>query len=74
MGMTSEEIKIMAAGGKCRITNGAGQYLAYGKDRKIEFVDDKKRAFVYDYVKDNVPGQLEQVRQAFKAEWYAEAI
>jgi hypothetical protein len=71
MGLSSEEVKIMAAGGRCRIVNDAGQFLAYGKDRQIQFVDDKDRAFVYDYVRDNVPGQLEQVRQMYSAKWYA---
>lgn len=71
MGLTSEEIKIMAAGGRCNIVNDAGQYLAHDRAGKISFVEDKNRAFVYDYVKDDVPSQLEQVRQTYSAKWYA---
>ena len=73
MGLTAEEIKIMATGGLCRIVNDAGQYLAYGDDGKIKFVDDTARAFVYHYVNDNVPSQIEKVRQMYNAKWYAVA-
>jgi hypothetical protein len=71
MSLTSEEIKIMAAGGRCCITNDAGKYLAYGKDGKIAFVDDKSKAFIYDFIRDNVPIQIEQISQAYKVEWHA---
>ena len=74
MGLTSEEIKIIAAGGKCHIVNDAGQYLAFGTDGKIQFVEDKSSAFVYDYIKDNVPGQIENVRQLYAAHWYAMSV
>ncbi len=69
--MTPNEIQIMAGGGRCVIMTDTGKYLGFVRPGQIGFVDSKDRAFCYDYVKDNVRGQIEQVEQAHGIKWQA---
>ena len=69
MGLTTSEIKIMAGGGKCRIMCD-GQYLSFHGKEPV-FIDKKEDGVVYDYVGDNVRGQIDFVKDRFHRDWEA---
>jgi hypothetical protein len=64
------EIRIMAGGGKCRIVDGNGLYLHFEKGKPV-FKAGRIGSVVYDYVKDDVPAQIENVKESFGADWFA---
>lgn len=68
--MTEEEIKIIANGGSCVIINEKGQYVGREKG-EIAFTNNIKKAFVYNYIDDNVPIQINHVEQQFGKKWKA---
>lgn len=70
--MLVNEAVIIASGGRCHIVNEKGKYIGFDRERKIAFLDDSQRAFVYDFVKDDVPSQLAKVEEMFpQAKWRA---
>ncbi len=57
-------------GVKVLIVNEHGQYLA-GTATHWEFTEDRNRARVFDYTRDQVPEQLRIVRRAHGTVWIA---
>ena len=68
--MTINELRIMAGGGRCRIKDASGKYLAF-RGREPIFVDDAQQGVVYHYVSDNVAGQIAFVTGRFHQTWEA---
>lgn len=69
--MTTNEIQIMAAGGRCVIKTHDGHYLGISLGKPV-LVDSPTCAHVYSYVNDNVPGQLAGVKEQLGFDWTVE--
>lgn len=82
--MTPSEIKAFArrvntdralAGKQVAIKNADGLYLCRTEpDGDLGWATERSMAFIYDYTKDKVGDQLEQVERQFGAKWEAEEI
>jgi hypothetical protein len=69
--MTTNEINIMAGGGRCIIKTHDEHYLGINRGSPC-LVDTPAQAHVYDYVGDNVPNQLATVKESMGYDWTAE--